>query len=98
HPFTPPGRYWDLYDPDDFPLPRSFDAAERGVAAAQWARAFRQAHPDASGGYGAFSVSEREIREAMALTAGMIAMIDDAIGAVMEAASRHGRSDDTVVM
>lgn len=24
HPFTPPGKYWDLYDPSDITLPHSF--------------------------------------------------------------------------
>src|SRR5690606_17154601 len=24
HPFTPPGRYWDMYDPDEITLPDSF--------------------------------------------------------------------------
>ncbi|MCG8597572.1 MAG: sulfatase-like hydrolase/transferase, partial [Kiloniellales bacterium] len=24
HPFTPPGRYWDMYDPDDIPLPKAW--------------------------------------------------------------------------
>lgn len=97
HPFTPPGKYWDLYNPDEFSLPSSFNAADRGAAAAQWARAFRQTHPDASRGYGAFSVTEREAREAMALTSGMIAMIDDAVGAIMSAVS-SGPDRETVVM
>ncbi len=24
HPFTPPGKYWDMYEPGDIPLPSSF--------------------------------------------------------------------------
>ena len=24
HPFTPPGKYWDMYNPDDIKLPASF--------------------------------------------------------------------------
>ena len=24
HPFTPPGRYWDMYNPEDVTLPASF--------------------------------------------------------------------------
>ncbi|HWT19237.1 MAG TPA: sulfatase-like hydrolase/transferase, partial [Variovorax sp.] len=27
HPFTPPGRYWDMYRPSDMELPRSWNAA-----------------------------------------------------------------------
>ena len=26
HPFNPPGRYWDMYDPADMPLPDVFEA------------------------------------------------------------------------
>ena len=29
HPFTPPGRYWDLYKPQDMPLPESFRIGNR---------------------------------------------------------------------
>jgi len=25
HPFNPPGKYWDMYDPDDFDLPVRFE-------------------------------------------------------------------------
>ena len=30
HPWTPPGRYWDMYDPDDMPLPPSMKAGSDG--------------------------------------------------------------------
>jgi arylsulfatase A-like enzyme len=44
------------------------------------------------------AVSAREAREARALTCGMIACIDDAIGGVLGALDRSGRRGDTVVM
>ena len=28
HPFTPPGKYWDMYDPEDFELDLPYDAHE----------------------------------------------------------------------
>jgi len=28
HPFTPPGKYWDMYDPDDIELPASFGKSQ----------------------------------------------------------------------
>ena len=34
HPFTPPGRYWDMYDPETIRLPSSFHAGERADPAA----------------------------------------------------------------
>src|SRR5262245_17967599 len=44
------------------------------------------------------SVSAREAQEAQALTCGMIACIDDAIGGVLGALDRSGLRGDTVVM
>ena len=47
HPFNPPGKYWDMYKPDQFPVPEAFsrndweppphvqaviDAREKGAA------------------------------------------------------------------
>ena len=28
HPFTPPGKYWDMYDPNEIPLPESFQKGD----------------------------------------------------------------------
>jgi arylsulfatase A-like enzyme len=49
-------------------------------------------------GMGTIGVSAREAQEARALTCGMIACIDDAVGAVLGALDRSGRGDDTVVI
>lgn len=99
HPFNPPGKYWDMYAPDDFPAPEAFlrndwtppphvraalDARERGEANLKGMRSF--------------GVSVREAQEARALTCGMIACIDDAIGRVLAALARSGRQDDTVLI
>src|SRR5690242_6551413 len=47
---------------------------------------------------GTIGVSAREAQEARALTCGMIACIDDAIGAVLGALDKSGKRDDTVVI
>ena len=42
HPFTPPGRYWSMYRPQDMALPPSFQHRNRPLArAVAWARAER---------------------------------------------------------
>jgi arylsulfatase A-like enzyme len=41
---------------------------------------------------------EQELKQAMALTCGMIGMIDDAVGELLVALQRAGRYDDTVVI
>lgn len=98
HPFTPPGRYWNAYRPTDMPVPEAFtrddwrppppvaailEAGEGGAAR--------------RGGALTIGCSRREALEARALTCGMIAFIDDAIGQVMDALRRTGRQNDTVV-
>jgi arylsulfatase A-like enzyme len=47
---------------------------------------------------GTIGVSAREAQEARALTCGMIACIDDAVGAVLNALDKSGKRDDTVVI
>ena len=99
HPFTPPGKYWDMYDPADVPLPVSFDqkvdeelpndAAIRG--AYDTGRANRNM-------YGPTPVSRREAQEIIALNYGMISMVDDAVGRVLTTLSSLGFKDNTVVI
>ena len=99
HPFTPPGKYWDMYKPKDMVRPAAFarsdwipsDYVERLMGA----RADGKANVH---GQAAFAVSEREALEARALTCGMISMIDDAIGEVLAALDSTGRRDDTVLI
>src|SRR6185503_5854311 len=49
-------------------------------------------------GMNTLGVSVREAQEARALTCGMIACVDDAIGRVLAALDRGGKRDDTVVI
>ena len=99
HPFTPPGRYWDMYDPAAMPLPESFhrDSA-RPPAMLAWHRAQHLKGAENRGGYAPIEINEREAREAMALTCGMISMIDDAVGRILETLAEQGLADNTVVI
>jgi arylsulfatase A-like enzyme len=96
HPFTPPGRYWDMYDPDDIPVPATFDdklwEPLPPVPELREALLNTQNNP-----YVPQAVSERQAREAVALTYGMITMIDDAVGEVVSALERLGLAEDTVM-
>ena len=99
HPFTPPGRYWDMYKPADMTLPDSFRIGNRPqpqhVAALQ---AARDAGTRIGNTQAAFAVTERETLEAIALTYGMITMIDDGIAKVLKRLDELGLSKDTVVI
>ena len=95
HPFTPPGRYWSMYRPQDMALPPSFHHGNRPLARpVAWALAQRESGKAVVTEQAAFAVDEREAREAMALSCGMIAMIDDAVGAHPRAA-RGARAGPT---
>lgn len=99
HPFTPPGRYWDMYRPDDVTLPDTFHIGNRPqpphVAALH---AARDAGGRVADTQAAFAVTERETREAIALTYGMIGMIDDGIARVLNRLDERSLSRDTVVI
>ena len=84
HPFTPPGRYWNMYDPAAISLPPSFHSGERPIPPHLQAlydeRAQNKSNRD---GQRTFAITAREAREAIALTYGMITMVDDAIGSIL---------------
>jgi len=99
HPFTPPGRYWDLYQPADMPLPESFAAPlHRAMPALEALRRQRTQAPSFRPAYAAFAATEQEVREALALNMGSLSFIDQAIGRVMAALARLGLDEDTVVI
>lgn len=99
HPFTPPGRYWDLFRPDDVSLPASFHAELTDPPPpVAWLREQRRANPAFRPGYGSFACTEQEAREAIALNHGSLANIDDGIGRVMARLRALGLDDNTVVM
>jgi arylsulfatase A-like enzyme len=99
HPFTPPGRYWSMYRPEDMALPASFEHGNRPLSrSAAWAIEQRESGTAVVTEQAAFAVNEREAREAMALSCGMIAMIDDAIGRILRQLEERGLAENTVVI
>ena len=99
HPFNPPGKYWDMYKPEQFPVPEAFSRNDwTPPALVQNIINDRETGKANLTGMNTIGVSAREAQEARALTAGMIACIDDAIGAVLGALDASGRRDGTVVM
>lgn len=99
HPFTPPGRYWGLYRAADAELPQSWHI-DRAKMPPHVARLLderddgtRNANTPAL-----FAATEAETRQAIALTYGMIAMIDDAIGRILARLRALGLADNTVVI
>jgi arylsulfatase A-like enzyme len=96
HPFTPPGRYWDMYDPADIPLPASFGKGDLPPIAAM--KAALRDGSDPRDNQNPFAVTEDETRAIIALTYGAITMIDDAIGRVLARLKALGLDENTVVI
>ena len=98
HPFNPPGKYWDMYSPDDFSVDLPYDAHQNPIppfkaATAMWERGEKPAIPQI-----VFRADDQHVREAMALTAGMITMIDDQIGEIVQTLKDTGQYDNTVII
>src|SRR6185437_452528 len=99
HPFTPPGKYWVMYNPAEIALPRSFRAATnlppphvaRLIAERDEGRAVKHTPQ-------LFACTEAEAREAIALNYGSISFIDEAVGRVLARLESLGLDEDTVVV
>jgi arylsulfatase A-like enzyme len=99
HPFTPPGRYWGMYDPADMELPGSW-TLDRAKAPphVRWLLDQRDAGKAVKETPALFACTETELRQAKALTFGMITMIDDAIGRILARLEALGLAGNTVVI
>ncbi|MFV0244729.1 MAG: sulfatase [Qingshengfaniella sp.] len=98
HPFNPPGRYWDMYDPEDFDIPRPYAAHRNPPPPLRALRAAYEARAPHGAPTSGVMISDRQVQEAMALTAGMITMIDDAVGALIDCLRETGQLENTVIV
>jgi len=98
HPFTPPGRYWDMYRPEDISLPESFHTSAPRPPHVRWLHAQRDAGKVPKAGHAAFAATERQAREAIALNYGSITHIDAQIGRVLSELARLDLDRDTIVI
>ena len=99
HPFCPPGKYWDMYDPAEITLPISFYQSNHDQIPpikylweefSSGAENKRWTFP--------FITDEHQAREIVAKTFGQITMIDDAIGEIMATLESTGLAENTIVI
>ncbi|MEM9602459.1 MAG: sulfatase-like hydrolase/transferase [Pseudomonadota bacterium] len=98
HPFNPPGHYWDLYNPEDFTVPPDYDELRNPIPPLQRVRAQYLEGVAPKTMETVFMAPASEIQQAMALTAGLISMIDDAVGEILERLKANGLYDNTVIV
>lgn len=97
HPFNPPGKYWDMYSPDDFEVSLPYTAHQSPTAPMRWLRKSWEGGGKQLTPQTAMMLGEQQLKEAMALTAGMMAFVDDAVGAIMRTLKHTGQLENTVV-
>ena len=99
HPFTPPGRYFDLYDPTDISLPESFNhpIKDRSDLPKHIQRIYEigAEKPDE---FWPFHADEEHTRQMIALNYGAITMIDDQIGVVIQTLKNIGQFENTNII
>ena len=102
HPWTPPGKYWDLYQPEDMLLDPAYWAPRKNLPRhLAWYYEQRDAGrmSDATAGVPAvYAADQREVQEAMALTYGMLSMVDAAVGRITATLKRLGLDRNTVIV
>jgi len=98
HPFTPPGRFWDMYKPEDMVLPESFHYDGDVPPHVQWLRDQHKRGEAVKTTQVMFTCSERETKEALALNYGSISNIDHQIGRVLQVLQEKGLAENTVVV
>jgi arylsulfatase A-like enzyme len=96
HPFTPPGRFWEMYEPRELTLPRTFDDPHtrsmpfyRTRKKFQGSQRFRM-QP--------FAPTEDQLRHCAAAEYGMISFIDEGIGRILDTLEATGLADNTVIV
>lgn len=96
HPFAPPGKYWDMYDPQEMPELENLDAHQNPPPHLQWVRDQPFAD-EMKPRTNAVKMRPEHLKQAQALTCGMLTMIDDAVGEIMATLEEKGLADNTIV-
>ena len=96
HPFTPPGKYWDMYNPDDMPVPDTINDGDSSME--NFLRNQLENGEAVRNTQMPYIANAREVQEAMALTFGMITMIDDQIGRVLSKLKELDLDENTIII
>jgi len=89
-PFAPPKPYCDMYDPKDMPLPSRKEGEWPDELPEHILHYFTRAN------FG--EITEEREKEILALYYGMVSLVDDAVGRILEAVKKYGLEDNTVIV
>jgi len=95
HPCTPPGRWGDMYKPEEMELPKSFGDKEN-------IKKHKYIGPrsdlEGMGKMMFHTTTEEEAKNFTAKTYGMVSMIDDSVGQILAALEKLGMADNTMIV
>jgi len=98
HPFTPPGHYWDMYDPSEILLPTGFSVSSSNlIPPEEVMRGYYRNQQKIERWTFPYVATDDQTREIIARTYGQITMIDDAIGSIMQHLNKGKFSENTIV-
>ena len=95
YPLCPPGKYYDMYKPEEIELPPNFKDA-KNLYSHKFLGPLLKNPPF----FRAFlrETNEEETRKFIALTYGSVALIDYSIGEILSTLKKLGYADNTIVM
>lgn len=97
HPWNPPGKYWDMYSPSQFDVTLRASDHQNPPPHLQFLQEQFDQGIVPSAAQMAFMANDQEIKEAKALTAGMVSMIDGAIGEIVATINASPAAENTVI-
>lgn len=99
HPFTPPGKYAQMYQPSEMPLPISFGKpiSTRDDLPTSILEAYNKgdANPNQ---YWPFHIKEEHLQQVLALCYGAISNIDDQVGELLKMLNEEGLDGNTQIV
>lgn len=98
HPFSPPKPYCDWYDPDQVDFRPARREGEFDDLPSYFGKVFRGEMMTGGTRGNLSTISDRDYREIIALTYGMVSMVDVNVGRVMAALEEMALLDNTVVV
>ena len=101
HPYSPPGKYFNMYKPEDVKLPKTFNDDHENST--EFNRKHYNTLISSEGtAKGIFpipkDITEEQAKAVIAASYGIEKMIDDAVGEVLDALDKFGLSENTVII
>ena len=96
HPYCPPAPWSEMYDPASIPLPTR-RAGELDDLPPHYRKVFEEGMP-LSGRFAPTRMRDGQLREILALTYGMVSLLDHHVGRILDALEATGLRDNTVVV